>query len=137
MRTNYTIIASAFRANLDMNVNLERQETVIQWLVNHNICDFKTVIGVYHEEGMPAPSREVSLVIIDLSYFEAESVRDYYLNAMEQDCVLIIDQSDNSASLTGKDWGETLGTYQKVTQAEAYKAGIYTLDTNGQYWLAR
>lgn len=137
MLNKYTVVASAFRANLGMNINLERHEIAMQWLINHNICDFKTVVGVYHEDGMPTPNREVSLVITDLSHDEVLKVGGFYLTDMAQDCVLVVNQSDNTAVLIGKDWDQYLGTYQKVTKEEAYKAGIYTLDTNGQYWLAK
>lgn len=133
---NYTIIASVFRANLDTNTNLERHENCMKWLIAHNLCDFKTVIGVYQEEGQAVASREVSLMISNLTSDEATEAADYYLHVADQDCVLVMEQDSLQCHLVGSDWKESIGRWTCVTMQEAHRAGIYTLDTNGKYWVA-
>lgn len=135
--TKFTVIASAFRANLSINVNLERHENTIAWLIRNNMCDFKSAVGVYHEEGMPEASREVSLMINDLSWAEVKQLKAYYCEIAEQDCIFVMNQENTRCMLAGNDWTQELGFWSQVSRDEAHAAGIYTLDTNGNYWVAK
>lgn len=133
----FTVIASAFRSNMSTNANLARHEEVYAKLVEMNMCDLKAAIGVYHEEGMPEASREVSLLIENLSWDEVKKVVSLYCNDYEQDCVLVMNQETKACCRNTIGWAEHLGHWSKVTREEALEAGIYTFDTNGQYWLAK
>ena len=135
---NFTVIASAFRAHLTANDNLSRHEEAVDCLIANNMCDFKTVVGVYHEEGMPEASREVSLMIQNLSWAEVNQLVQYYCgDLMAQDCVLVMNQDNGRCTLKHNDWNQELGHWTQVTRDEAHEVGIYTLDTNGNYWMAK
>ena len=134
---NFTVIASAFRANLSANANLARHEDAISNLVALSMCDLKTVIGVYHEEGMPEASREVSLMIENLTWKEVQSCLSLYCDDYEQDCILVMNQDNGKCTLMANDWTDSIGNWTQVTREEAHEVGIYTLDNNMNYWLAK
>lgn len=136
--TKFTVIASAFRSNLSATTNLNRHEEVVNRLVmDYSMCDLKAVIGVYHEEGMPEASREVSLMIENLSWSEVKTVLVMYCNEYEQDCILVKNQENNRCALWANDWYQELGLWTQVTREEAHEAGIYTLDNHMNYWMAK
>jgi len=134
---HFTVIASAFRATLSTNENLERHEDVTARLIKNGMCDLKTVVGVYHEDGMPEASREVSLMIQNLSLTEVNQCLNMYCKTYEQDCILVMNQNNGHSSLKALEWSEELGTWTQVTREEAHEVGIYTLDHNMNYWMAK
>ncbi len=134
--SKFTVTASVFRANLTANQNLERHETALSYLRENGFTDFETVVGVYHEDGMPEPSREVSLRIKGLEWKDISALTPFYLDTMSQDCILITCEDNGLSTLKGADWFEHLGTWTNVSKAEALELGIYTLDSKGFYWAA-
>lgn len=131
---NYTIIASAFRADLDCNTNLERHENMLDFLKRNYLPLGESVIGVYQEDGQDKASRELSVKIDNLSFMQADMVKKYFLDTSSQDCVLVID--NNTCYLVGSDWGEELGKWTKVSREAAKRNKCYTLDSNGNYFIA-
>lgn len=133
---NFTVIASAFRANLSMEHNLARHEDAMNTLVDAGMCDLKTAMGVYQEEGQAVASREVSIINANLSWDEVKRCVELFCKRFEQDCILVINQDTGACCLKGADWADHIGHWQEVTRQEAKEVGIYTLDTNGKYWMA-
>lgn len=137
MSNTFNLIATPFRGNLTMEDNMKRLEDCIEKLIARNVCDFKTVLGVYHEEGMPEATREVSLMITQLSWSEVKSLKELFVNDYEQDCVLVINDVNKHCTLMGNDWCNELGAWSQVSREVAHEAGIYTFDNKGRYWLAK
>lgn len=137
MTTTFTVIATPFRASMSMLENQERLEACINELIANDICDFETVLGVYHEEGMPEASREVSLMIKQLSWSEVVKLEALFCETYQQDCILVRNEENNRCALKGTGWTQELGFWTQVTKAEAQEVGIYTFDTRGNYWMAK
>ncbi|ASU01134.1 S-adenosyl-L-methionine hydrolase [Vibrio phage ICP3] len=134
----FTVIASPFRANMSMQTNMMRLEAAMNRLTMcFNITNMKTVLGVYQEEGQEAATREVSIKMDGVCWPEVKNLCTLFCEDFEQDCILVINNENGRCALWSNSWSEELGFWTQVTAEEAHEAGIYTLDTNFTYWLAK
>lgn len=135
--TTYTVISSAFRATATMEVNYVNHNKAVSRLVKRNMCDIKTVLGVYHEEGQLEATKEVSIVNSNLSHDEVKQCVSIFCDYFCQDCILAINDETGECVLISQEWQESIGYWTEVSQKEAHDSGIYSLDTNGKYWIAK
>lgn len=134
----FTVIASPFRANMDMQTNMMRLEAAMHRLAVHfNITKMKTVLGVYQEEGQEDATREVSIKMDGLFWHEVKNLCKLFCEDFEQECILVINNENGRCSLWHDEWSEELGLWTQVTAEEAHEAGTYMLDTNFTYWISK
>ena len=122
---NFTIV-SAYRKDLEPNVNMTRHLEALQFLRNASI-PHKEVYGYYEGEG------ERSILIPGQG---CNAVADTLASQYGQDCYLYVHQ-DRAAELRGG-IKQSLGTWQEVGKEDAMLSDGFTVDPDtGKYYVCK
>lgn len=124
MKTQYTVVFSAWRASNDLITNMEASHKARQFLTDCGLPHWDAV-GAYRELGQRSHSQEVSHVV----HCDEDNIPDlksYAHHVHNQDAILVIKSDDNSASLELSNDSIDLGHLVKVSKSTAQHNQAYT-----------
>lgn len=134
MNHTHTVVFSAWRSNQDLITNIEASKQARAFLDGLGLPHWDAV-GAYKEEIHSEHTQEVSHVI-HCRMEDVSAIEDYAFTHCDQECILLIDHSDNEASLYYPQASEVIGTIKQVNKEEAQKNGCYTYFL-GEYFICK
>ena len=138
----FYVLVSAFRSNLDNEVNMGRHRHMVSTLRAaeglYGSIESTDLTGCYREEIASAPTEEKTVRVRCKDKAQALNVARLACNEWEQDCVLVYNSQTHAASLMyaqGTEWHKTerLGSFQEVSKGAPLQ-GCYTIDEFGRRW---
>lgn len=138
----FYVLVSAFRSNLDNEVNMGRHRHMVSTLRSaqglYGSVESTDLTGCYREEIASAPTEEKTVRVRCKDKAQALRVARLACNEWEQDCVLVYNSQTHTASLMyakGLDGYKTerLGSFLEVPKGAPLQ-GCFTIDEFGRRW---
>ena len=139
----FYVLVSAFRSNLDDEVNMSRHRHMVSELRAapgiYGELEYTDLTGCYRESIALAPTEEKTIRVLCKNKEQALQVARLACNEYEQDCVLVYKSQTHTAGLVyakGIDGYKTErlpGSFQEGPRTEALK-GCFTIDESGRRW---
>lgn len=134
MKSQFTVVFSAWRATNDLIHNMTASQQARQFLTDCGLPHWDAV-GAYKELGHTEHTQEVSH-IVHCDESDVMELMRYAVNTHNQDCVLVIKSDDNSASLESLHDSIDLGQLVKVSESTAKHNESYTYFL-GEYYICK
>ena len=139
----FYVLVSAFRSNLDDEVNMSRHRHMVSELRAfpglYGSVDSTDLTGCYREKIASAPTEEKTVRIRCKDKSQVLNVARLACNEWEQDCVMVYRSQTHTAALVyakGIDWYKVEhlpGSLQGVSKGAPLQ-GCYTIDEFGRSW---
>lgn len=139
----FYVLVSAFRSNLDDEVNMSRHRHMVSELRAapgiYGELESTDLTGCYRESIALAPTEEKTMRVLCKNKEQALQVARLACNDYEQDCVLVYKSQTHTAGLVyakgidGYKAERLPGSFQEVPRTETLK-GCFTIDEFGRRW---
>lgn len=138
----FYVLVSAFRSNLDDEVNMSRHRHMVSALRAteglYGTIESTDLTGCYREEIASAPTEEKTVRVRCKDKAQVLQVARLACNEWEQDCVLVYSSQTHTAGLVYAKGlhghkTERLGSFQEVSKGTPLQ-GCFTIDEFGRRW---